>query len=496
MSFITDNYIEFIKEKLYLASFDVIPKGAYAPNLHYFTVDKTLLYNAFHHDFGPFHLGHLYRFACLLHDILQDEETKDKILVLYSGADPRARANAAFLITAYMVIIQNWPPHLVLQPLAESASPFACFRDAGYSKSDFMLSIQDCIYGLWRAKEAGLIDIENFDLDEYERHERVEYGDFNWVSPKFVAFASPIQPGYAAGRAVRGSADQRTFNIVMDYFENHEVGLVVRLNKPLYDKREFEDRGIAHVDMYFDDGTVPELDMVKKFLILAEEMISNDKKIAVHCKAGLGRTGCLIGAYLIYKYAFTANEVIAYMRVCRPGMVVGPQQHWLHINQHHFRAWHYLGLEPKKTVSKAAIKGFATPPRNPLSDLNGTENAPPARVDNTPLPAPTPGQPRKYTARGTAGRVPSSITTQLMEAAKEEEEREAIENDKDAVTSSRSPVRRRVASAYAGVGMGDSPVRRESRRTSAESPRRVSAGRVTKPSTTSTTMALRGRGRV
>jgi len=39
----------------------------------------------------------------------------------------------------------------------------------------------------------------------------------------------------------------------------------------------------------------------------------------VHCKAGLGRTGCLIGAYLIYKYAFTAVEVIAFMRILRPG---------------------------------------------------------------------------------------------------------------------------------------------------------------------------------
>jgi hypothetical protein len=34
----------------------------------------------------------------------------------------------------------------------------------------------------------------------------------------------------------------------------------------------------------------------------------------------------IVVAYLIWKYGFTANEAIAFMRICRPGSVVGPQQ--------------------------------------------------------------------------------------------------------------------------------------------------------------------------
>ena len=51
--------------------------------------------------------------------------------------------------------------------------------------------------------------------------------------------------------------------------------------------------------------------------------------LAVHCKAGLGRTGVLICAYLMKHYGFTAEEAIGYIRICRPGSVIGPQQKFL-----------------------------------------------------------------------------------------------------------------------------------------------------------------------
>ena len=79
----------------------------------------------------------------------------------------------------------------------------------------------------------------------------------------------------------------------------------------------------------------------KNLLVLQSVLSIKVEKLQYIVKAGLGRTGCLIGAHLIYTHGFTANECIAYMRMIRPGMVVGPQQHWLYLHHDDFRSWRH-----------------------------------------------------------------------------------------------------------------------------------------------------------
>ena len=56
---------------------------------------------------------------------------------------------------------------------------------------------------------------------------------------------------------------------------------------------------------------------------------STDAAVAVHCKAGLGRTGSCNGVFMMKHYGLTAEETIAWTRICRPGSIIGPQQHFL-----------------------------------------------------------------------------------------------------------------------------------------------------------------------
>ena len=63
-----------------------------------------------------------------------------------------------------------------------------------------------------------------------------------------------------------------------------------------YDSRHFLDAGIDHVEVFFEDGSNPSDEIVRAFIDLAEHWIRDrGLRVAVHCKAGLGRTGVLIG---------------------------------------------------------------------------------------------------------------------------------------------------------------------------------------------------------
>jgi cell division cycle 14 len=192
------------------------------------------------------------------------------------------------------------------------------FRDAGRGRSDFNLSIQDCLWGMYKAMQNGLCDLNEFDIREYEFYEKVENGDWNWISPHFIALASPMDPAWiknqkdaakeqvsSAGALIspakavkqRELALQRKlpmpFQNCLEYFEQHNVKIVIRLNNPLYDCQTFLERGINHMELYFDDGTNPSDEIVRRFIDVSDEIIQAGGVVAVHVSPSCPLTHCL-----------------------------------------------------------------------------------------------------------------------------------------------------------------------------------------------------------
>eukprot|EP00397_Hematodinium_sp_SG-2012_P013188 GEMP01013383.1.p1 GENE.GEMP01013383.1~~GEMP01013383.1.p1 ORF type:complete len:399 (+),score=78.49 GEMP01013383.1:196-1392(+) len=343
--------VEIIPGKLYWATLAVPPVP---DNSRFcFSIDDEFVYETFFYDFGPLNLAHTVRYCDYLLNCLE----KHSVVVHYTSDHPHKRANAAYLMCAYQVII--------LHRAAEDAcrcfngvNQFTPFRDASCGPCAYECTILDCMQGLQYAIKFRWFEWATFNLASYEYYEKVENGDMTWILPnKFLAFGSPSEHSLdAEGYVYCTPADY------VPLFKSAGIGMVIRLNKKTYSRQQFVKNGIKHVDLYYLDGSCPSPEIISKFFDVAE---NEPRPIAIHCKAGLGRTGTLIGLYSMKHYGIPARAFLGWNRICRPGSILGPQQQFLSAMQDSMfeagallRMGSLTNLRPSSALSDAQRKVY------------------------------------------------------------------------------------------------------------------------------------------
>jgi len=272
-------------------------------------------YYSINRDYGPINICNIVKFINYIDKLYNEPKiyNKDIIYYVYLNENNSYLLNSVFLFGCYLVIKLNIQINYVINILLKIFNSHPCYYIDCISKyGGYYSSIIDCLKSINFIYKNNIENINNFDIENYEYMTDYLYRDMNLIANKFIAMACPT--------------NKNILNI-KDILKKYECKIIIRLNNDsddFYDKNVFLNNNINIYDLYFDDYSIPNVEIVKKFMNIINNTDLNEI-VAIHCKAGLGRTGLLICIWLIIKLNFEPREAIAYLRIMRPGSIMGSQ---------------------------------------------------------------------------------------------------------------------------------------------------------------------------
>src|SRR5215469_4637393 len=144
-----------------------------------------------------------------------------------------------------------------------------------------------------------------------------------WAIPGVLA-GMPM-PFIQLERRMAGGGALEMFDDELPVLYSAGVRAVVSLLNIPRDASVYESAGFAFLCLPISNGGAPTVAQAGEFVRFVSEQRAAGRPVAVHCEAGLGRTGTLLATYLIAEGA-NANGAIKRVRLAREGAIESLQQ--------------------------------------------------------------------------------------------------------------------------------------------------------------------------